>query len=227
MTRNRLFALCALFGVMAVIAVIAYRINRPTILTIAIGQPGNEINRLVSSLAQNLVREKASVRIVLRHADTPLEAAKLFEDGKVDLAILRNDVALPSNGRVMAVWQRNPLILAAPKEANITRWSQLEGKTVGIIGRFGNNLRLFDLALSQQGIRREQVKAIEVQPWDVTNAVKNGMFQALFLVTPKSSRLAQDSINAYAAAVPDEEIAIIPIREARCHFGACHLFRRP
>jgi TRAP transporter TAXI family solute receptor len=215
MTRRSLFILCAILALLALAAIAGLRYNRPTVLRVAVGQPESESARLVGAVAQSIAREKSGVRLRITSTNTTQEAAKLLDDGKVDLALTRDDILMPQNGKAVAIWQRNPLILVAPASAKITRWADLQNKTVGITGRYaGSNMRLFETALAEQGLRRAQVKAIEIGVNDVAKAIHNHSVDALFLVGPANARVTLDAVSALANAVSEEELVFVPIREA-------------
>ncbi len=193
----------------------ALRYNRPTVLRVAVGQPESEAARLVGAVAQTIARDKGSVRLRITSTNTTQEAASLLDKGQVDMALTRDDIMMPANGRAVALWQRNPLMLVVPASTKITRWSDLHGKTVGIVGRYsGSNVRLFEIALREQSLNKAEVKAVEVPVGDVAKAVSEHRIDAIFVVGPPNGRVILDSISAYANALPEGEVSFIPIREA-------------
>jgi TRAP-type uncharacterized transport system substrate-binding protein len=73
--------------------------SRPTTLTIAVGSFDGEASRLVSALASKLAQQKAPVRLSMVETASTLDAANAFSSQKVDLAVVRGDVAISRRRR--------------------------------------------------------------------------------------------------------------------------------
>ena len=62
-------------------------------------------------------------------------AAQSLERGEADLAVVRPDVSLPTNGLTVAILREEALIVLYPTAQKLTSFAALKGKTLAIIGR--------------------------------------------------------------------------------------------
>jgi TRAP transporter TAXI family solute receptor len=215
MTRTRLIIFGLISAAIALTAISTFWYNRPTTLTFAVGPAGSESARLIDALRVALVRERSSVRLRLVTSDTPSDSAAKIAREDVDLAIVRTDVSFPANAVALAIWQRNPVVLAAPSNAGIERWTDLAGKTVGVMGRgIGFNARLIETILREHGVQPSSVKLVDVLPWETGDAFRKLRIQALVTIGPVSTKPVADAIAALTREAPDGKITLVPVREA-------------
>ncbi|MDP2801406.1 MAG: TAXI family TRAP transporter solute-binding subunit [Phreatobacter sp.] len=215
MSRTRLIivaVVCALIGC-AALATFSY--NRPTTVTIAVGPSGSEAARLIDAFRVALQRERSSVRLRLVSSDSPSDSAAKLEREEVDFAIVRADIAFPPSAMTVATWQRNPVILAAPAAAGIERWTDLGGKTIGVMGRgIGYNARLIQTILREHGVQPSTVRMVEVLPWETAEIFRKKQIEALVTVGPPSSKPVADAIAGLVRETPDGKVTFVPVREA-------------
>jgi TRAP transporter TAXI family solute receptor len=215
MKINRVVFLGILSATIAVAALATYWYNRPTTLTFAVGPAGSEAARLIDALRVALVRERSSVRLRLVTSDTPSDSAAKIAREDVDLAIVRSDVSFPASAVALAIWQRNPVILAAPASSGIERWTDLSGRTLGVVGRgIGFNARLIETILREHGVRPETVKMIDVLPWETGDVFRNGLAHALVTIGPVATKPVADAMAGLIRETPDGRVKLVPIREA-------------
>lgn len=157
---------------------LAYRLyTKPVTLSIAVGSLDNELAKGAALIAGRFVKVNAPVRLnVVKVADV-LEAAKIFAEGKVDLAVVRADIGDLSNARAVALVGAGVVVLAAPDGSSIKTIADLRGNTVGVLGSeinhhlvkvlgreygFGTSVTFKDITSSdaQQAIQSKGVDAI-------------------------------------------------------------------
>jgi TRAP transporter TAXI family solute receptor len=215
MSRTRLVVfsiVCALIGC-AALATFWY--NRPTVVSFAIGPAGSESAKFVDALRLALQRERSSVRLRLVSSDTPNDSAGRLERGDVDLAVVRADIAFPAAALTVAVWQRNPVILAAPAGSGIERWTDLPGKTIGVMGRgIGFNIRLIQTILREHGVQPSSVSIIEVLPWETAELVRKNTIHGLVTIGPPASKPVADAMAGLIRETPGGNVTLVPVREA-------------
>lgn len=215
LTRQRLIVIGAAFAVVAAAALATYLWSRPTTLTFVVGPTGSEPMKVATALSQALARERSSVRLRLVIADNPADAGVAIERQRADLAILRADVALPESVQAVAIWQRNPIILAAPAGEGIERWTDLPGKTVGVLGRgLGINTKLIETILREHGIQPQSVRIVEVLPWEVADQIRTQRINAVVTVGPPTARPIAEAIGGVVREARDGKISLVPVREA-------------
>lgn len=212
-TRLSIFSIvCALIGCAALLT---FWYNRPTTVTIAVGPAGSEAARLIDALRLALQRERSSVRLRLVSSDSPSDSAARLEREEVDLAIVRADISFPASAMAVAIWQRNPVVLAAPADAGIERWTDLPGKTIGVMGRgVGFNIRLIQTVLREHGVQATSVRIVEVLPWETAEAFRKKQIQALVTIGPPSSKPVADAVAGLIREAPEGKVTLVPIREA-------------
>lgn len=212
-TRLAIFSIvCALIGC-AALATFWY--NRPVTVTIAVGPAGSDAARLIDAFRLALQRERASVRLRLVSSDSPSDSAARLEREEVDFAIVRADISFPASAVAVAIWQRNPVVLAAPAEAAIERWTDLPGKVVGVMGRgIGFNIRLIQNILREQGVQPSAVRIVEVLPWEVAEAFRKKRIQAVVTIGPASSKPVADTVGGLVRETPGGAVDFVAIREA-------------
>lgn len=215
MMRSRFFIVGVVLAVVGVIALGTFWYNRPTQLTFVIGPPGTEPVKLADALRVGLARERSSVRLRIVPIDNPTDGAARLTAGEAQLAVVRADLAMPSSATVVAVWQRNPVVLVATAASEIERWTDLSGKTLGVLGRrIGVNNRLVETILHEHGVQPSSVRIVELDPWDVSDTVKRGLIHAMVTVGPVSARPIAEAIAAFFREAPEGQAKLIPVREA-------------
>jgi TRAP-type uncharacterized transport system substrate-binding protein len=194
MMRHRwLVAVAAVLLCAGVVAVAFHYSALPTQLKIAVGPANSEDLRVIQAVTQHLARERASVRLRLIVKDGGTrETAAAIDSGEVDLAVVRRDVGMPKEGRVVAVLRKNIAVLIVPpaqpakaaagkamakrpaakpaKPEKIEKIENLLGKRVGIIGRSQSNVDLLKAILRQYNIPSDKVTILssdaELRPND-------------------------------------------------------------
>ncbi|AVO46822.1 TAXI family TRAP transporter solute-binding subunit [Phreatobacter cathodiphilus] len=215
MSRTRLAALSILCALIGCAALVTFWYNRPTTVTIAVGPSGSEAARLIDGFRLALQRERSSVRLRLVSSDSPSDSAARLEREDVDFAIVRADISMPPSAMVVAVWQRNPVILSAPATAGIERWTDLGGKTIGVMGRgVGYNIRLIQTILREHGVQPSTVRMVEVLPWETADIFRKKQIEALVTVGPPSSKPVADALSGLVRETPDGKVILVPVREA-------------
>lgn len=215
MSRTRLTIFSVVCALIGCLALGTFWYNRPTTLVIAVGPAGSEFAKLVDSFRLGLQRERSSVRLRLVSSDTPSDSAAKIEREDVDLAIVRTDISFPASAQAVAVWQRNPVILAAPISSGIQRWTDLNNRTIGVMGRgIGFNNRLIQTILREHGVQPASVRIIEVPPWEAGDAIRNKLIEAMVTIGPTTSRPVADAIAGIVRETPDGAVKLVPVREA-------------
>lgn len=212
-TRLAIFSIvCALIGCAALLT---FWYNRPTTVSFAVGPAGSESAKLVDALRLALQRERSSVRIRLVSSDSPNDSATRIERGDVDFAIVRADISFPASALAVAIWQRNPVVLAAPADAGIERWTDLPGKTIGVLGRgIGFNIRLIQTVLREHGVQPSSVRIVEILPWETGEAFRKKTIQGLVTIGPPSSKPVADAMAGLIREAPGGNVTLVPVREA-------------
>jgi TRAP-type uncharacterized transport system substrate-binding protein len=205
------------------VALAFYFGTRPTILRMAVAPPNSEDVRVIQSIAQQLARERAPVRLRPIVKESVVEAAAALDRGEVDLAVVRRDRAMPQAGQAVAILRRNVVVLVAPpppppaagkakrakkasaKEEEVKKIEKIEelaGRRIAVIGRSEANRNLLNVILKQYEIAPDKVQVVQLDTTDVGPAIRESKVDAVMSVGPVGSRITADAV---AAASRDKE----------------------
>src|SRR5258706_7513399 len=93
-------------------------LNQPTELTIAVGPPNSEDVRVVQSIATQLSREQANVRLQIKIIDGgPPDAAAAIDNRQADLAVVRRDAGMPQTRQAVAILRQNVVVVILSRGA--------------------------------------------------------------------------------------------------------------
>ncbi len=210
--RIALVALSALVA-MAALPIGVHVMMRPVTLKLAVGPAQSEDSRLVTAIAQVLVREEAGARLKIVPVDGYDGAAKALNSGAVQAAVLRSDVPTPADARTVAILHRNAAVFVAPQGRGITEIVDLAGKRIGVLRLGPVNERLLDTVLAYYDIPPTGVSRIGLQPHEVGPAVKDGTIDALLVIGPASGPLVTGAVQDVARMTGAAPV-FLPLREA-------------
>ena len=195
------------------VGVATFWYERPTRLTVAIAKADAEDYALIGTAAKLLKFGKNAVRLRVETVDGPAAASAAVDAGKVDLAVIRTDVALPDDAQTVVILHRDAALLVAPSSGAVHEVADLAGHTVGIVHRGAGNEAMLATALAQYDVRPEDVAIVGLAPEDVAGAVKAKTVDAVLAVDVLSSPHLRDIVKAVAAA-GDGTPTLVPIAEA-------------
>lgn len=169
-------------------SLIAYRwYTRPTTLTVAVGSLDGEATKLVSAIAGKLGQSGAPVRLNIVRTLGPLESAKEFAAGKVDLAVVRGDVGDLSQAQAVMVLAHAVALLVAPPGASISDLGELKRATIGVIGGEANQ-KLIKVLSDEYDLARADVSFKDIAPADAKRALEAKDVRAILVVIPLTEK---------------------------------------
>jgi TRAP-type uncharacterized transport system substrate-binding protein len=161
--------------------------NRPVTLTLAVGSIDGEGARAMSTIANQLVSDGASVRLKVVDAGNAVEAGKMFAAGDVDLAVVRADVGDLSQAQAIVVLTHVTVLLAAPPGSPIDGIEKLRGRTVGVLGGEAN-ARIVDVLNGAYDLARSKVVFKNLALQDARQAVQSKQVAALLVAIPLTEK---------------------------------------
>ncbi|WP_395664585.1 ABC transporter substrate-binding protein [Methylocella sp.] len=213
---RRIAVIVAIFAlVFAAAGLCLYFFERPTHLRVAVTREGDDRD-ILAAAAHNFSQGELGVRLKLVPADTLAQSAALFEEGKVDLAVVRADVAAPAEGQTVLILRRNAAVLAAPAGSPLKEVRDLAGKRVAVVetahaGRGSG--ALLDAALEQADVKPSAVRRVEIAPRDLAAALSGGVADAALIVDTPGSDTMDAAVGAVTRA-GEGPPAFIPIEDA-------------
>jgi TRAP-type uncharacterized transport system substrate-binding protein len=205
-----------LAGVLCIVAgatLISYRFyTRPRTLTLAVGSLDGEARQVASLIASRFATTDAPVRLKVENVGSVMDAAKAFDEGHADLAVVRADVGDLQQARTVVLTAHGVVMIVAPPGSNITSISKLKDHTVGVIG--GDINRNVVAALKREyDLDRANVSFRDLAPMDARTALQAKQVSALLLVVPLSERYLS-YIKGLFREGPNLSPVLIPIDSA-------------
>src|SRR6201996_691772 len=205
-----------LAGVICVIAgagLIGYRLYaQPRTLTIAVGSLDGEAKQVASLIASHLTATDARIRLKVENAGSVLDAAKAFNSGKVDLAVVRADVGDLHDARAVALTAHGVVMILAPPGSPITSIAKLRDHTVGVVGGEINH-GVVEALKKEYDLGHANVTFRDLAPPDVRGALQAKQVSALLLVIPLTERYLT-FVKSLFRESPNSAPVLIPIDSA-------------
>jgi len=167
----------------------AYRIYmRPTVLTLAVGSLDGETNKIASLLAGHIAASNtSSVHIKIVNEPNILAAANDFREGKSDLAVVRADTGNLPKARTVAQVARAAAVVVTPAGSNYTKFRDLAGKTIGVVGADINSSLVTALS-NEYDTARLKIAFRNVSINEARQAIASNEAAALLMVLPIARR---------------------------------------
>ena len=185
----------------------------PTKLTVAVGPRDGPEARLVAAYADALVENKRYIRLRIVPFEDVKSSAEALQQGKVDLAVVRPDVLLPTNGATVAILREQALVVVAPAASKITDMAGLEKKRLGVVSHHDADLPVIGSVLRQYDLASPPVTLVPVEKGAVAEALAAKRIDALAFVAVPVSAEAADIMRAVLSG-SQGKVTVIPIEEA-------------
>lgn len=166
----------------------AYRWHaRPASLTLAAGSADGEAGKIAALLEGKLAQSNARVRLKLVPTPGPVEAAKAFSTGSIDLAMVRGDVGELEDAQAVVVIAHPVVLLVAPPGSTWTDISDVKRATIGVISGAAN-AKLVKVLTREYNLARADVSFKELAPDDARKALASKEVQAVLLTIPLTEK---------------------------------------
>ncbi len=177
-----------IIGILILVAVaagLAYQFTREwSTLRAAVPPLGPVGQRMLQDLARESAKESTWLTMRRIAVDSPAAASAAIEKGEADVALVRSDIAMPRNGRSIAVFQTLYTFLIVPPRSTIEDFKGLKDRAIAIVPEGAANERLLDLILTQSGVAPASVRRVAMKPEDVGQAIQQRKVVAAFVVGP-------------------------------------------
>lgn len=200
---------------MAIIGIYFY--ERPTTLRVAVAR-GGEFQKLFAALNQEMVRTQDDLRFHIVPVDDAAAAAKSIEARGAELAVVRSDVAMPTNAATVLILAHPYAVIAAPPKADYTNMSDLRGKRIAIVSTEASgaaDLRLFEKIEAQYSLPSDAIAARVVDLSQISSLIRQGEADAVLAFGRFDSPRVQEIVQTLSQQVsPAEAPVFIPIQES-------------
>jgi TRAP-type uncharacterized transport system substrate-binding protein len=217
MRRSVLLLIALGTGLVALTAIGLYFYERPTFLKVAVPR-GGESQKLFVALNQELIKTHADLRLHLVPANDLSATAKAMADGAVDLAVVRSDIAMPTNAATALILSHPLAMIAAPHGATYANFSDLKGKRVAIVASeiSGDaNRKLLETIGAQYALPPDAIDRKWVDLADLPPLLESGEIDAVFAFGAFDSPQIVEIVQLLShLAQPPESPVFIPIHES-------------
>jgi TRAP-type uncharacterized transport system substrate-binding protein len=217
MRRTALLLIALGTGLVALTILGLYFYERPTSLKVAVPR-GGESQKLFAALNQELIKTHADLRFHLVPANDLRATAKAMADGAVDLAVVRSDIAMPTNAATALILSHPLAMIAAPHGATYGNFSDLKGKRVAIVASeiSGDaNRKLFETIGAQYALPPDAIDRKWVDLADLPPLLESGKIDAVFAFGAFDSPQIVEIVQLLSQlAQPPESPVFIPIHES-------------
>ncbi|MEL6061716.1 MULTISPECIES: TAXI family TRAP transporter solute-binding subunit [unclassified Methylobacterium] len=201
--------------------VAAWSLLQATVLTIAVAPRDGTEPELIKAYADALDAGHESVRLKILSFDDVRESAAALQEGRADLAVVRPDVLLPTNGLTVAILRDQAMIIASPEPAGITSFPQLAGKRLGIaahrdadLGLLGNILGYYGLTLEESGpVRDSTVLLVPVEQEAVAEAFREKRIDAFVSIIAPSAPKALALVGTVQGLARGGRVAFVAVED--------------
>jgi TRAP-type uncharacterized transport system substrate-binding protein len=167
---------------------------------VAVGPEGGENQRIFAALNPIFAMESSLIRLVGVPTSDPHATARALDAGEVDLAIIRPDLAVPANGRTIAILRQEPVLLMVPANGTVEKVADLKGKAIGLVKGGGLNGAILDTILKYYEVPEPGVRRVDLSAHEVADAVRKKRVAAFFVIGPVGQGVVADVVAAISKA---------------------------
>jgi TRAP-type uncharacterized transport system substrate-binding protein len=167
---------------------------------VAVGPEGGENQRIFAALNPIFAMESSLIRLVAVPTSDPHATVRALETGEVDLAVIRPDLAVPANGRTIAILRQEPVLLMVPANGMVEKVADLKGKAIGLVKGGGLNGAILDTILKYYEVPEPGVRRVDLSAHEVADAVRKKRVAAFFVIGPVGQGVVADVVAAISKA---------------------------
>ncbi|MFK5599834.1 TAXI family TRAP transporter solute-binding subunit [Methylobacterium sp. HMF5984] len=208
---------------------LAIYLAQATTLVIAVAPRDGTEPGLIKAYADALDAGGENVRLKILSFDDVRESAAALQDGRADLAVVRPDVDLPTNGLTLAILRDQAMVIVSTETTGIDDFPKLAGKKLGIAAHkdadfwlLKNILGYYGLTLDTEAagtkVPAKSVLLVPVEAADVGAAIQSRKVDAFVSIIAPSAPKALALVEAVKSVskggkvnfvgVPDDDAII-------------------
>lgn len=167
---------------------------------VAVPQAGMARHKLLQDFGREIAHETRWLSFRRVAVADLTQAAQAIEKGEADVAVVRTDIAMPSNGLTLAILRQDPVLLLLPSNSSIENFRGLAGNAVGVVADSAEAEKVLLKVLNFYGLSEASVRRIPVEPEEAGAAVKQKKVAAIFVIGSPGQGLAADVYSSIAKA---------------------------
>ncbi len=217
MQRVVLLIVALVIGVVALATVGFYAYERPAYLRIAVTR-GSDSQKLLVALNQQFIQNHANLRFRLILTADARSAAKAMEARTVDLAVVRSDIAMPTNGETALILSHQYAVIAAPPGKDYANIADLKGKHIAVVATEvsgDGNEKLLDTIEAQYSLPRDSLIKRPADVEQLPKLLAAGEVDAVLAFGRFDSPQLEEIVRILSHSVsPPQAPVFVPIVEA-------------
>jgi TRAP-type uncharacterized transport system substrate-binding protein len=191
------FAVGTALAVLGAVAV--WYFDTPTRFTVAVPAHNEPETRALVAFARALGEQDKDIQLDIVQVRDVEDGATRLQQKEVDLALVRPDVLLPSNGLTVAIMSEPAVVVLAPTD-NIAELAQ---RRIGLVADQGADLALLTTVLGLYEIKAPQTSFVPLAASAVPEAFTSKQIDAVAIVSPQGRSIAALVGAVQKAAEPD------------------------
>jgi TRAP-type uncharacterized transport system substrate-binding protein len=165
---------------------------------IATGRLTLSDEKFVEAFLREMAKESPRIQIVIMRTPGLDASADALKSGKADAALVRSDNPMVAEGRSLAVMRRIAVMAILSGQSSAKTWSDLSGKTIGVLSSSGQVDPLQKIVLDFYGITAERVRV--VAPMEVGVQIASEQIAALLAIGSPGPGSIADAASAIRLA---------------------------
>ncbi|GJE40024.1 TAXI family TRAP transporter solute-binding subunit [Methylobacterium persicinum] len=197
---------------------------RPTTLIIAVAPRDGTEPGLIKAYADALDEGGEGIRLRIISFDDVRESAAALQDGRADLAVVRPDVLMPTNGLTLAILRDQAMIVVSPEPSGIKTFAKLGGRRLGIGTQKDADYSLLKNLLSYHGLAMDTAVAggppgpatVQLVPVDeaaLPAAFRERRIDAFLSIIAPSAPKAIALVGAVRSVARDGKIEFVAVED--------------
>jgi len=159
----------------------------------------------LNTFTKVVAEERPMVQLKRIKKESFTASAKAMEDGEADLAIVRSDVAMPSNGLTIAIFRRDNLVLIVSGRSSLDSFQKLAGKKIALLKtdsseRNDSLSRLLDGVLAFYSINPAKVGREFLAIDEIAPAMAKNRVDGVLALGPSGPGSISQTISTIASA---------------------------
>lgn len=216
-----LLGVASALSLLTVVLAVAFWALQPATLRIAVGPAGSDDDVLVRAMVAAFDGKDSPVRLTAVPTEGQLQNVTLLGSGQVDLAVTRDDLALPPSARSVAILRRNVLVLwSAPRSKTakatprVKEIGDLTGHRLGVIGTSAVNVALLRVVLQESGVNPDKVTMTQFGTDQIAQMIADPTLDAFAMVGAFNDKSIADAITATARQRGEPKFIPVDVSEA-------------
>lgn len=200
-------------GLLLTLSAVVYRqFFAAPVLRVAVEEESLDA-RLMAAFRDALARHDKDVLLRLLPTTSARESGETLQQGRADLAVIRPDVFLPSNGLTVAILREEPIFLIAPGNSPIDAIEKLARKRIGLVRQHEADQHTLEGVLAHYDLTPGTSTLVPLASDEIEPAFEGKRIDAIAFISPAVDSRA-DMIARAAGRGAGGKVHVLEIKAA-------------